>query len=267
MSLQRKHSLTIRKYFLMIGYKSKIAVFPVLEIFFSIRFDLSNLYTFRRYRHLSEIHKRPSFVIKESEFTLLVHLSEYNEDELWSNLQSNARNHINRGLRYGIECIYNDDLDTFYPIYHRFIQLKGMSVLPKSVFIELKMHLKFSFAVKDENILAVHCYLLNIKNKSARLFCSASPRLENTEDVQLISIANKLLTYQDMIYFKKSGFLHFDFGGFAPQTNDQQLLGINRFKKLFGGQLHQYYSYYTIPYYLIHKLSNFKNKAKELIKL
>lgn len=96
------------------------------------------------------------------------------------------------------------------------------------------------------------------------MFCF--PRLEKGENEVLIGIANKLLTYEDMLYFRSQGFSSFDFGGYALGTNDHQLQGINRFKKMFGGELHQLYTYYSIPYYLLNKLSEWKQRLIQLKK-
>ncbi|MEI2749887.1 MAG: hypothetical protein V9E88_14145 [Ferruginibacter sp.] len=56
--------------------------------------------------------------------------------------------------------------------------------------------------------------------------------MKNSID-KLIGMANKLLTAKDIGYFKEQGYKMMDFGGYAENTEDKSLKGINDFKLSF----------------------------------
>jgi hypothetical protein len=53
----------------------------------------------------------------------------------------------------------------------------------------------------------------------------------------LLSRANRYHHWQDMKRFKQEGVRLFDFGGCYPGTDNKELLGVNEFKKSFGGEI------------------------------
>jgi len=54
-------------------------------------------------------------------------------------------------------------------------------------------------------------------------------------DRNLVGRANKYLTVKNILHFKEEGYKTFDFGGYAKDTSDESLKGINNYKLLFGG--------------------------------
>lgn len=162
----------------MIQYTHKVGSIPVSEYVFDYESGIKNLYQFRRYRHLYFNKKPPLFVVKEKEHTLIVDLIHNNNNDLWMKLTSNSRNHIRRAYRSEIECIYEDNPEIFYSLYRSFTKIKNLSALPQYLFKDLTNHLKFSRAMKENHVLASHCYLLDHQHKKVRLFCSASPDLK-----------------------------------------------------------------------------------------
>jgi hypothetical protein len=69
------------------------------------------------------------------------------------------------------------------------------------------------------------------------LHCSASLfRVHDTEHRALISRANRWLHWRSMLYFSEHGATHYDWGGVFEDESAPERLGINRFKKEFGGE-------------------------------
>jgi hypothetical protein len=74
----------------------------------------------------------------------------------------------------------------------------------------------------------------------------STKRLDVSRDQQkLMSYANRLMTWEAMLYAKEKGIKEFDLGGYyTGKEPDPQKEGINQFKRGFGGKLVNYYNYY-----------------------
>ena len=116
-------------------------------------------------------------------------------------------------------------------------------------------NVKLSFAVNNGVLLAAHSYILDKEIGIVRHLHSATKRLDENYDRNLIGRANKYLTVTDIFYFKENGFKTFDFGGFAKDTENESLKGINNFKLQFGGDLVDCINYYSINYWLLKKIA------------
>jgi hypothetical protein len=60
---------------------------------------------------------------------------------------------------------------------------------------------------------------------------------------------------KDILHFKNLGFKTFDFGGYAKDTVDEGLKGINNYKLMFGGKPVPCINYYSYNYWFLRKLS------------
>jgi hypothetical protein len=102
-------------------------------------------------------------------------------------------------------------------------------------------------ASKDTECLTMHAYI--VSDNTARLHQSAS-LFRNSDDPEykkMVGRSNRLLHWDDILYFKSLGIKWYDFGGWygGPETTGtykEQLL-INQFKESFGGQKKQEYSF------------------------
>lgn len=96
----------------------------------------------------------------------------------------------------------------------------------------------------DQNqFLAIHVYVVDEKNTIARLLYSATNSELFEENKALIGRANRLLHFNDILFFKNEGFERYDLGGYAHNTTDNSLKGINKFKAGFGGEVRKVYNY------------------------
>jgi hypothetical protein len=87
------------------------------------------------------------------------------------------------------------------------------------------------------NVLAYHLVLLT--RQRARQLIAISP-YRAVPDVAwraAVSRANCFIHWNNFLAFKAQGIPCFDFGGWYTGTTNIQFLGINRFKKSFGGQV------------------------------
>jgi hypothetical protein len=87
------------------------------------------------------------------------------------------------------------------------------------------------------NVLA--CHLVFLTPKRARQLIAISP-YRPAPDVMwrgAVSRANCLIHWKNFLAYKEQGISCFDFGGWYTGTTNIQLLGINQFKKSFGGQV------------------------------
>ena len=114
-------------------------------------------------------------------------------------------------------------------------------------------NLQMGFALLDGEIIAAHTYLVDKELGIARLWHSASKRFDEKYDSYLVGRANKMLTYQEIIFFKEKGYKIFDFGGY--NTDSQNLQGINSFKLSFGGEVVPCYNYVSVWHFLFKKVA------------
>ena len=91
------------------------------------------------------------------------------------------------------------------------------------------MSLVITQAIDSENkSLVMHSYLCDKDNKRVRLLHSASLFRSDDQNIRsLVGMANRFLHFKDMTYFN---YMVYDFGGYAFETNDEQLKNINDFR-------------------------------------
>ena len=83
--------------------------------------------------------------------------------------------------------------------------------------------------------LVRHGYVVG--GKTILLHCSASLfRTQDQEHRALIARANRWLHWRSMLYFSEHGATHYDWGGLFEDESTPERVGINRFKKEFGGR-------------------------------
>lgn len=169
------------------------------------------------------------------------------EEEIKKHFSKNCRYYVTRAVREGVSVeiyegrdITDELIDSFCEFFEAFWETKGSS-------LENKQKLKKELCTyRDVQALAISCALINeekavyhilIKDeKMIRLLHSASLyRLQEDEDGQtknLIGMANRLLHFEEMKYFKNIGLEVYDWGGAGKE---EEVIHITEFKKSFGG--------------------------------
>lgn len=98
-------------------------------------------------------------------------------------------------------------------------------------------------AAKDPagQVLAYHLVFLTPNRARQLVAISPYKAVPSVAWRNTVSRANCLIHWYNFSTFRDRGIRDFDFGGWYPGTSDIRLLGINRFKKSFGGVVVQQY--------------------------
>ena len=193
------------------------------------------------------------FFIKKDTYTLHSDLS-LNEEEILKKFSSTIRNEIRRADREG--SLFNQDelKENFIAFYNAFALQRGISTISIKKLNSYGNNLILTSTIKDGVITSAHSYLVDYDNKKVRFLHGGTSRFSESIDRNMIARSNKFLHYKDFMFFKDQGFLIYDWGGIANDTNDKGLLGINKFKKSFGGELIKEKDLYSILYYIYLKI-------------
>lgn len=195
--------------------------------------------------------KKPSILWhSETIHTLTIDLTG-NKFDFFGSLSKKTRYEINRAEREGVAFSLHDDRATFLDFYNEFARSKSLPLLSEAQLSHLpKENLCFTKAINSNTseTLVMHCYLHD-KERTRLLFSCSQYRSDDQKSLKnLIGMANRYLHYQDISYFKQHGWLTYDLGGIAYQTNNSGLQHINQFKEEFSKQLEA--SYVVLPRWL-----------------
>lgn len=181
----------------------------------------------------------------------LVHDLQLSKEDLMSLVSKSCGYEIRRAYREDIKVFQKkDDIDTvllddYLETYMEFLDEKQLPKKEKSELLDLLMNLYNSkglvitYACKENQVLTYHSYVVD--GKTARLLHSISLyRTFSSDNRSLIGYANRLLHFEDMLFFKNQGYKLYDWGGIS---DDPEILNITRFKKAFGGTEEKRYFY------------------------
>ncbi|MGH9730010.1 MAG: hypothetical protein ACRD4V_15655 [Candidatus Acidiferrales bacterium] len=172
------------------------------------------------------------------------------EQEILKGFTSTVRNEVRRSERENVQCGLMDNLDEFRRFHNDFAAAKGTYLADEGLIEGYKDKLVVTYAALEKKILAAHAYLCDREAATVRLLLSSNVRLTERIDANFIGRANKFLHFKDMLHFKESEYLVYDFGGFAYNTSEKQRQGINAFKQSFGGKLVENSDYQSWLYWL-----------------
>lgn len=184
------------------------------------------------------------------------------EEELYSLIQKNYRYEIRRALgkeHYSIkrlDPVTQDLYSWFLDAHTKFAKKKGFSPLNKSIFD--------AYYTSNRLVISCICFPGDVV-LSSHAFVTADRFLRYVAGMPVVEVgangitnavvgmANKALFWDDILYFKRHGYVVFDWGGiFQKPANSAEKIGINSFKKGFGGQ----------PKLLYDNIVPFSNKGK-----
>lgn len=201
--------------------------------------------------------EKPRFFCTEYRHTLLTDLTP-DEEAIFRNFPKDTRNQIRRceqEQRFILNL--NTRLEAFMPLYNTFAQARGLSLFTEADAAGMGRDNYCIFSVDYQGSPVIcHLYLLSAGTGVINLLISASSQAYNGDaDMRrAMGFANRCLHWQGMLHFKAAGFHTYDWGGYAMETNDPVMQGINRFKRTFNGKLIPIYNYYSPAYALIEKL-------------
>ncbi len=174
------------------------------------------------------------------EFYTLEHdLKNTDEEKLIEQYKPRLRNNIRNAKKMDLTFVANDnpnekELTEFIKIFNSFAEFKGLSKLSPNLLdaIAKEGKLVLTMIKKDDEILTVHSHY--VSEGRARLYHSASTL--NSLSPADNGLANKLLTHNDFLYFKKTCDVY-DMGGVGDSKHGTEpFANIIRFKASFGGK-------------------------------
>ncbi|MBS1586539.1 MAG: peptidoglycan bridge formation glycyltransferase FemA/FemB family protein [Bacteroidetes bacterium] len=218
----------------MIALTSKKLFLRRRVIYFATKPSFS-LNPFDAYVQCSSTDDFPGFK-RTAKYTKIVDLQQ-NEEDLLKGFDKNTAYEVRRAAKEGLDIRTDVTEQDFLELYNSFADKKQLgSVKDISTF---RGHLQITGAFFENRTLVFHSYILDKDKKRVRLLHSASALYDeaNANLKPLIGRANRYLHFMDMMYFKNEGFTEYDFGGYAKDTENESLKGINKFKDGFGGML------------------------------
>jgi lipid II:glycine glycyltransferase (peptidoglycan interpeptide bridge formation enzyme) len=200
-------------------------------------------------------------------------ISEY---ELFRNIRKNTKYEINRARNK--DSIISKTLDAkeyidlFIIFYNKFAMTKGLRPMQEIEKIRLLVEndmFVIRAAFYNSEMIVCHTYITDENdsiNRRARLTHSVSLFRESEDNnfCNLVGRANRMLHWEDMLYFKKNGYALLDLGGWYMDEKDKERVLINQFKKSFGGIVVKEYNC-LIPKTLKGYLYIFYRRIREII--
>jgi lipid II:glycine glycyltransferase (peptidoglycan interpeptide bridge formation enzyme) len=175
-------------------------------------------------------------------YTLFIDLGKSPED-LFSRFEKNTKYEINRAKNKDgvlVETLNaTKEKDAFYDFYNKFALTKNREPIGTGEIDSLIANNMFTLraASFEGERLIYHSYIT--VNNRARLVQSASlfRASDNSAFRALTGSANRLLHWDDILYFKGQGYKIYDLGGVTPDKSNREGQAITRFKECFGGSL------------------------------
>lgn len=210
------------------------------EIFFAEAISLIDIFRLTRYYYPK---KNPKIGFSKQEaYTAMVDIS-VDKELFFSNFKKNTRYEINRAKREEVVFKIENNLELFYQYYNAFAHSKQLEPLRYETLLKYQEHIIITEVIKDEIILSMHVHLYN---KDIAILLYSASQFRDSDDNKmknLIGYANRLLHFEEMLYFKNLGCKEYDFGGYAYNTNDEVLQRINHFKDSFSCVVQTRYIY------------------------
>jgi hypothetical protein len=237
----------------MVRFKRKFQGITVFENWFQFESGFTNFLLPNAFLHVKNVNQKPAGYFSDVNHTIENSLL-LGQDEIFAAFNKALRQQIKQSEGIGMTCYFHTNYESFVQFFNDFAIAKGLAPTSMRRMNELKEYLQMSYVECNGDVLAAHSYLVDEKNKIVRIYHSASRRIDEAFDRTLIGKANKLLHYKDMMAYKQQGFEVYDFGGYSFNTEDKELLGINNFKLLFGGNVVECKNYYSFSYSLMRKI-------------
>ena len=196
-------------------------------------------------------YKRDAF------YTKIIDLTQ-DEKLLQEGFKKNTSYEVGRAVRDGVVTSIESCPNTFRRFYNLFAQTKNLNQISASKLRSYGPNLIITKAVYQDLNVVMHSYVIDPDLKRVRLLHTASlyRNEDNAEMRSVIGRANRLLHFMDMRHFKSLGYIEYDLGGYALNTRNKILDGINKFKDGFGGVLREESDYSPYLFVLISRLLN-----------
>lgn len=239
----------------MIRYYKKFYFLKVYENWFQYNYRFWDTIGLNVYWNVKKQGRSSIPGIKNISHTIELDLAQDGE-AITAGFSKQIRQQARQAETEGVSCSFNSgDIDLFVDFFNDFARKKNTDLVSRRRMEEFGKDIQISFALYKDEILAAHSYLTDKETGIVRHHHAATRRLDEQIDRNLIGKANKYLTAKNIIYFKEQGYRTFDFGGYAKDTTDESLKGINQYKLLFGGTVVESVNYFSYGYWLFKKIA------------
>jgi hypothetical protein len=198
--------------------------------------------------------------IKQDKYTKLIDLTK-SSDEILSRFNKSTKYEIKRSIRQGAKYEIEPDINAFINFYNSFAESKNISLVKRKDLASLKNYLFISKAIYENDCLVMHANIIDPEIKRVQILRSASHfrMYSNNKKRALLGRLNRFLHFMDMMYAKDMNMLIYDLGGYALNTENEELQNINKFKDGFRGKLKKEYNCTSYPLWLMLNIKRVMN--------
>ena len=198
------------------------------------------------YYHCASTRNLPGF-IRVPKFTKTIDLTQ-TEEEITAGYNKSTRYEVRRAEREDIEFAVGAEQEEFLQFYNGFAASKGFDLMNADELDRYWPNIQILKACHDGEPLVMHAYLMD-EDASRGLMLHSASHFRNADDNQvrrLVGRANRYLHHRAIMWMRENGVRTYDFGGYAKDTQDEQMQAINKFKDHFGGQLIEESNYLSL---------------------
>jgi hypothetical protein len=206
--------------------------------------------------------------IKQNKYTKLINLTK-SSDEILSRFNKTTKYEIKRSIRQGAKFEIEPDINAFINFFNKFAKSKNLPLLKIKDLDSLNKYLFISKAIYENECLVMHANIIDPEIKRVQILRSASHfrMFSNNKKRALLGRVNRFLHFMDMMYAKDMNMLIYDLGGYALNTEDEELQNVNKFKDGFRGKLHKECNYTSYPLWLLLKFKRIMNLTLTTLQL
>ena len=229
------------------------------DIFFAKRPKMKHLIGFYDYFQCKSINTIFGFK-RINCYTKLIDLTK-SPEELLGLFSNTTRYEIKRSFKDGTKYSIEENFDSFIDFYNKFARSNNLELIESSYLVSFGNNLFISKGVHDDECLVMHANIMDHDFKRVRILLSASHfrKVSDRQKRALIGRVNRFLHFKDMIFAKNMNIERYDLGGYALNSEDKILQGINKFKNGFGGELKRESNYTPYLIWILRKLKRFMN--------
>lgn len=199
--------------------------------------------------------------MKDINATVLINVKDKGEDELFKNIDYSRRKNINKAKRSGLyseEVNSEKDYEECYKMYANVISEGGSTPFSYKVWRNWAMeeHWKL-FAIKKEKLTIGYFSVIEIAKRYYGLAEDGSkgirPRVFASDKRFHEFRTNDFIYWNTILYGLNKGFDFVDLGGYQIKPRGH-LIGVNRFKEQWGGEIFYFHLDYGIVSAIARKL-------------
>ena len=236
----------------MIRYFKKTGPLKIYETWFDHQTKFTDLFSIFGVFHLKKDKK--VYGVKSISHTIEINLEKTSE-ELFAAFNKKILQDYRHAEENDFSIEITDDLELFTNFFNAFAKQRNTFSTSVIRLKEKLPYLQIYVAKYKGEIYSAQSFLVDNDEKIIRFYQSSSLRLNDDVDKIIVARASKYLLMKCILIYQQQGYKIFDLGGYAMNTTDEGLQGINNFKTKFGGEIVECIDYYSYPYCVLKKVS------------